>query len=39
MYQSLSQAIEKLETQVHKKHGRRQASRTKETEAATEAEE
>ncbi|MCL1892823.1 MAG: ribosome-associated translation inhibitor RaiA [Holophagaceae bacterium] len=34
MYQSLSQAIDKLETQVHKKQGRRQASRTRETEVA-----
>jgi putative sigma-54 modulation protein len=30
MYQSLSQAIDKLETQVHKKQGRRQAGRAKE---------
>ena len=32
MHQSLSQAIEKLETQVHKKQGRRQASRTKDSD-------
>ncbi|MDR2697303.1 MAG: ribosome-associated translation inhibitor RaiA [Holophagales bacterium] len=32
MYQSLSQAIDKLEIQVHKKQGRRQASRTRELE-------
>lgn len=34
MYQSLSQAIDKLETQVHKKQGRKQASRTKEMDVA-----
>jgi putative sigma-54 modulation protein len=34
MYQSLAQAIDKLETQVHKKQGRRQASRTKEAGGA-----
>jgi len=34
MYQSLSHAIDKLEIQVHKKQGRRQASRTRELEAA-----
>ena len=34
MYQSLSQAIDKLETQVHKKQGRRQASRTRELDVA-----
>ncbi|MCL1907979.1 MAG: ribosome-associated translation inhibitor RaiA [Holophagaceae bacterium] len=39
MYQSLSHAIDKLETQVHKKQGRRQASRTKEKEMDVAAEE
>ena len=34
MQQSLSQAIDKLETQAHKKLGRKQASRTKELEVA-----
>jgi len=36
MYQSLSQAIDKLETQVHKKHGRHQASRTRDLDAPAE---
>lgn len=36
MYQSLSQAIDKLETQAHKKHGRRQASRTRDLDAPDE---
>jgi putative sigma-54 modulation protein len=35
MYQSLSQAIDKLETQIHKKQGRRQASRTRELDVAS----
>ena len=34
MQQSLSQAIEKLETQIHKKQGRRQAGRAKELRPA-----
>jgi len=34
MYQSLSQAIDKLEIQLHKKHGRRHAGRTRELEIA-----
>jgi len=37
MYTSISQAIDKLETQAHKKHGRRQASRTKDLDATAEA--
>jgi len=36
MYLSLSQAIDKLETQAHKKHGRRQASRTRDLDAPSE---
>ncbi|MDR2561132.1 MAG: ribosome-associated translation inhibitor RaiA [Holophagales bacterium] len=36
MYQSLAQAIDKLETQAHKKQGRRQASRTRDLDATEE---
>jgi len=36
MYQSLAQAIDKLETQAHKKQGRRQASRTRDLDASEE---
>jgi len=36
MYQSLAQAIDKLETQAHKKHGRRQASRTRDLDSPDE---
>jgi putative sigma-54 modulation protein len=38
MSQSLAHAIDKLEAQIHKKQGRKQASRTKELDAEQEAE-